>query len=301
MSKACRWLVALFLVAVAPLSAQTPGSSQPISDARLEAIAIERDSARAWVELARRRAEAGGPAAGLDAARRALELAPNSEDALAMWARLCLGAGQPIQALTALEALARIHPKGAHHVYLLGVTWLQVGDLVEAIDVLERAIDLQPDQPRPKIALGLAWNAQKRYAEAGEVLEAALRVAPDEPEAMAAYAEALEGLGELDAAQRFANRTLERIEHETAFLVLGMVAMKRGDFDGARAALERAVALGEAQGSAEPKAHYQLSLAYARLGERELSERHREHYQASQRAIRRQLLALRGQNPPEDP
>ena len=294
-------LAVLVLLLPTMLGAQgAPSPAAPISDERLEALAVERGSVRAWLELARRRAAAEGPAAGLDAVRRALDLAPNSEDVLSVWARLNLAAGRPTRALSALEPLVRLHPDDPEYTYLLGVTWLQVGELIEAVESLERAVTLRPDRPRPKIALGLAWNAQKRFAEARDVLDAALRLAPDEPEALAAYAESLEGLGQLDDAERYARRTLESTAHPTAHLVLGMVAMKRGDYPVARASLEQAVALGDARDAAPPKAHYQLSLAYARLGERELSERHRRLYQEAQDATERRLLELRGQAPPED-
>ena len=52
-------------------------------------------------------------------------------------------------------------------------------------------------------------------------------------------------------------------EQATANLVMGMVRMKQGRYEEARDALTKAVSASPDS----PKAHYQLSLAYARLGD----------------------------------
>jgi tetratricopeptide (TPR) repeat protein len=95
-------------------------------------------------------------------------------------------------------------------------------------------------------------------------------------EALAGLAEAEEGSGDLAAAEGHAQRALAQApRHATANLVRGLVLMKQERYAEARPALSQAVA-------ADPtsaKAHYQLSLAYARLGDEVSSRRHRELYQ----------------------
>ena len=68
-----------------------------------------------------------------------------------------------------------------------------------------------------------------------------------------------------------------------------MVRMKQGRYAEARDALQRALAT--APGG--PKAHYQLSLAFARLGDAAASRHHRELYQASLEEAGESLQRLR--------
>ena len=67
---------------------------------------------------------------------------------------------------------------------------------------LKEAERLEPNEPPILVALGTALNERKLYAEAKPPLLRALSLAPDNVEAMAALAEAEEGLGELQAGGR---------------------------------------------------------------------------------------------------
>jgi protein O-GlcNAc transferase len=259
------------------------------------AAAIERSgSVRAMMMLGRLQAERGDEAAALATVRGALAAAPNSEEVVSVYARLSLSTGTPAQALRALEALVRMHPEVAEHRYLLGVSLIQLGDLQRARSVLGETIRLAPALPRARVALGLVLNRLSHFAEAREELTAALRLAPDDLEALAALAEAEEGLGELEGAERRARRVLAKAPgHATASLVLGLVMMERERYAEARDALLAAVA-------AEPgsiKAHYQLSLAYARLGDRERSAAHAERSQRARRETEERFRAVGGKAP----
>ena len=66
-----------------------------------------------------------------------------------------------------------------------------------------------------------------------------------------------------------------------------MVRMKQDRYADARLPLERAAR------SDLPKAHYQLSLAYARLGEHALSDRHRAVYEQKLAEVEARMKALR--------
>lgn len=217
---------------------------------------------------------------------------------MSVYARLSLATGAPAQALRALEALVRMHPEVAEHRYLLGVALMQLADLQRAREVLEEAIRLDPGQPRAHVALGLLFNELDRYAEARESLTAALRLAPDDLDALAALAEAEEGLGDLAAAERHARRVLARAPgHPTANLALGLVRMEERRYAEARDALLASLA-------AEPdsaKAHYQLSLAYARLGDRERSAHHAELSGRAQQRGEEQIQRMRGMPPEQTP
>jgi tetratricopeptide (TPR) repeat protein len=221
-----------------------------------------------------------------------LEIAPNSEEVLSAFARHSLSAREPVPAIRALEPLSRMHPSVPDYPYLLGVANLQIGENDGAVAALEKARALEPDRGRTLAALGLAFNNRKQFGEAREALERALELEPENPEALAALAEAEEGLGELDRAERHALAALAAGgERSEAQLVLGKVRMNQQRYAEAREALAKAVA-------ADPtsaKAHYQLSLAYARLGESELSREHLELYRAALQRTEEYLIELRTQ------
>lgn len=262
-------------------------------------------SAQALVNLARIRSRRRDPRGAADFLRQARELAPNSEEVLSAFARLHLTLGSPVPALLALEPLVRMHPTVPEYAYLLGVAWMQVGDLAAATEYLRQAERLRgsgasPDRLSPGrglilTALGLTLNKQKRFVEAKEILEESLELEPENLEAVAALAESEEGLGELEAAERHARRALERdAGHATANLVIGMVQMKKESYAEARDSFLKSLAAEPDS----PKAHYQLSLAYARLGDRESSRRHVELYQKASRDIEDRLRELVGRTQP---
>lgn len=260
--------------------------------AQLESVAERFGSVLALRRLAGLRASSGDHDGALAALRRALELAPNSEELLATYARLSLRAHDPLPAILTLEPLVRIAPADADYPYLLGVAHMQIGDMASAVEPLERAVELDPGRALPRIALGIALNQQKRYAEAERVLEEALRQAPEDHEALAALAEAHEGQGLLAEARRLAQQVLDRDpRHGTASLVLGMVLMKEGLHAEAIPLLERALAAD----ASSAKVHYQLSLAYTRIGDREAADEHLELYRRAREELERDVAALRAQ------
>jgi tetratricopeptide (TPR) repeat protein len=261
---------------------------------RAQAEALYRDAAtrfrsvRAMVELARLQMAEGRQAEALATLGIARERAPHAEEVLSAYAQVALAARAPVPAAEVLAPLARMCPTVAAYHYLLGIALLQAGDVTGAVESLQRAQTLEPDRPLTLAALGLALVSAKRHAEAKPLLVRSLDLEPDGVEALGALAEAEEGLGELAAAEDYAGRALARQpDQATANLALGMVRMKQDRYADARAPLERAAR------SDLPKAHYQLSLAYARLGEDALSERHRAVYEQKLAEVEARMKALR--------
>ena len=261
---------------------------------RAQPEAASTESVRALLDQARSLASRNEADAAAQALGRAITLAPNSEDVLNAYARFSLGRANPIQAVLALEPLARMHPGEAEYAYLLGVARMQVGEMAEAAEVLQTAAALDPGRALTHIALGLALNRVDRFDEARAALAAALRLEPDNVEALAAMSEAAEGLGNLAEAARLADRALAvNPDHPTALVTIGVTSLKEGRFEAAREALARAVAA-ETQSI---KGHYQLSLALARLGDREGAERHLQFSREAQAAIEQHIERLRAQPP----
>ena len=216
--------------------------------------------------------------------------APNSEEVLRDYAHNSLAIKDPVGAMGALEPLTRMHPDNAEYPYLMGVAQLQVAGVGLAVESLQRSLNLDPNRPLTMIALGFAFNAQKKFDAAKEVLNRSLVLEPNEVEALAALSEAEEGLGEIEQAEYYAQRALGRAPtHHAALYILGKVRMSQGRFEEARDLFIRAVATS----SDSPKAHYQLSLAYARLGDQESSKKHRELYRQAKDAEDQRIIDMR--------
>lgn len=257
----------------------------------LLASAAERfSSVKALMQLARLQSGDGNATGALAALDRARALAPNAEEVLSAIAQVSLGARAPVPAILVLEPLTRLAPTVPQHHYLFGVALMQAGDMPAAVEALREAERLEPAHALTSIALGIAFNNRKMFGDARPVLLRVLEREPDNVEAIAALAEAEEGLGDLDAADTHAARALAAAPgHPTANLVVGMVLMKRDRYAEARAALERA-ATADAE---SPKVYYQLSLACARLGDTQGASRNRDLYQQKLRAMEARIEELR--------
>jgi tetratricopeptide (TPR) repeat protein len=255
------------------------------------ASAAERfSSVEALVQLARVQTGRHDLSAAIETLERARKLAPNSEDVLSASAQVALAIQAPAPAILFLESLARMCPTVVQYPYLLGVAYMQAGDSLGAVEPLQQAEKLDPNRVVTLVALGLALNGAKRHAEAKPYFARALELEPENVDAVAAVAEAEQGLGELAEAETHAQRALARAPtNPTANLVLGMVRMSESRYAEARDAFLKSM-----EGDpASPKAYYQLSLAYARLGDAEKAQEQVELYQKKLREIEERLAKVR--------
>jgi tetratricopeptide (TPR) repeat protein len=234
--------------------------------------------------------QSGDAPGALESLRSARARAPNSEEVLSAFAQVALAARMLVPAITTLDALTRMCPTVAQYHYVLGVALMQAGDMPAAVESLQQADKLEPDRALTLIAFGLAQNSRKQYADARRALAQALDLEPENIDALAALAEADAGVGELARAEDEARRVLARSNgHATANLVMGIVLMKREQYADARDALNKAIA---ADPSSSP-AYYQLSLAYARLGDEANAQKYVELYQQKLRETEERIKSLR--------
>jgi tetratricopeptide (TPR) repeat protein len=272
--RAAVFSLAIVLLARDPVQAQTTGTR----------------SVRQLLQTARQQSESGNAAGALESLRLARMIAPNSEEVLSAYAQLALAARMLLPAITTLDALTRICPTVAQHHYLMGVALMQAGDMPAAAEALQQADRLEPQRPLTLLALALASNSRKQYGEAKRVALNALELEPDNVDALAALAEAEAGNGELAQAADHAQRVLTRSPtNPTANFVNGVVLMKQERYADAREALTKAIAA-DPDSSA---AHYQLSLAYARLGDDASAKKEVEVYQQKLRQIEERIKTLR--------
>jgi tetratricopeptide (TPR) repeat protein len=258
---------------------------------RLFRLAAEHhQSVQAYLELARMQARGGDSTSALASLAKARDLAPNSEDVLAASAQVALSARLPMPAVLTLQSLTRICPTVAQYHYLLGVGLMAIGDMAAADAALKEANRLEPEQPLTLLALGLVLNNRKLYADAKAALARSIELQPDSTEAIAALAEAEAGSGDVEGATIHARRALERAPaNATANLVMGLILMDQKNYTGARDALLKAIA-------ADPEAAkviYQLSLAFARLGDEASARKYVEMYQEKLRNAEERVNALR--------
>lgn len=255
-------------------------------------------SVRALMQTARTQVQDGNPVAALESLRQARVLAPNSEEVLSAFAQVALSARAITPAVLTLESLARMCPDVAQYHHMLGVALMHAGDMLAALDALRRAETLEPNRASTLIALGATLNARNQYADAQAVLTRALDFEPGNLEAAAALAEAEEALGQLEAADARAKRVLDQTpDHAGANLVAGMVRLKQGRYAEARDALDKSVAANPGS----PKGHYQLSLAYARLGDDVNAKKHQDLYKQRLREAEERLRDLRAQTGAPEP
>jgi tetratricopeptide (TPR) repeat protein len=260
------------------------------AEVQLRSLAERFQSVRALLELARLHARRGQSQRSAEAVQRALDIAPNSEEVLTARARVSLSVQAPVLAIEALRALTRMHPTVAEHTSLLGVALLQIGELDGAIEALQRSLELEPNRPRTLIALGSTFSSQKRFEEAKAMLRRSLQLDPENTEALAVLAEAEEGLGQVELAEEHAANVLAREpDHVRALVAIGLIRMAQERYEEARDLFLRAVT----KEPNLPKGHYQLSLAFARLGDRERSRKHLELYRTAKRENDDRLVELR--------
>jgi tetratricopeptide (TPR) repeat protein len=269
------------------------------SDAKqlLKTAADRFGSVTALLQLARLQSGDGDANGALDSLQKARVLAPNSEEVLSAIAQLALAARLPVPAAGALDALTRMCPETAQYHYLFGVALLAASDTVRATEALQTADRLEPDRPLTLAAIGLALNSRKQFAEAKTALTRSLELDPDKPETIAALAEAEASLGDLSTAEQHARRALDAAPADaTAHLVIGMVRLQQARYEESRDALIKAAAADPQS----PKADYQLSLVYARLGDTANAERSLESYRRKLADLNERVKAMRAGTLPRD-
>ena len=247
------------------------------------------DSVKGLLQLARRQSSAGHATAALESLGKARALAPNSEEVLHSYAQLALAARLPVPAIGALEPLARMCPTVAQYHYLLGIAFLQAGAMPAATDALREAERLAPDDVRALVALGLALNSRKLHGEARSYLARSIELDPENADGLAALAEAEEALGDGGAEVHAARALALNTEHATANYVTALISMRQQRYAEARDALLRALAADPAMA----RAHYQASLAYARLGDDASARRHIDLYRKKMQELEEQVKILR--------
>jgi tetratricopeptide (TPR) repeat protein len=189
--------------------------------------------------------------------------------------------------------------RGADALVLLAVILGARGADTEALKTVERAVALAPEHFDAQFTLGRALYGVGDSAGAVKAFRAALKLQPDNARALFFLATALEGAGDTAGALVAYRDLVARQPHAAeGHLGLGVLLIKRGGEDAEKGIQELKIAVGidpnlyEAQvalgrglllrklaeesvehlrraaelAPANPEPHYQLALAYRRLG-----------------------------------
>ncbi|HET8648755.1 MAG TPA: DUF4388 domain-containing protein [Gemmatimonadales bacterium] len=123
----------------------------------------------------------------------------------------------------------------------LGIAFYKTGMLDEALREFRRVAELRPSEGGPPFYLGLIALKQARWDEAVQAFRASLEKGGPRPAPLHNLAFALEQLGQLDEAEAAEADAVARNREDPALqLGWGIIALKRGDVEAARARLTRA-------------------------------------------------------------
>ena len=202
--------------------------------------------------------------------RRVLRLEPRHTLARYNLALVLKRADRLQEAIGELTRALAIEPRPEAH-YTLGVIYWQQGDLDRATGALRAAIALDPRYVDAHATLGSLLAGRRDWKGAKDALRRAIALRPDLPGPHDTLGRALQQQGDaIGAEAAFAEaerlRTSARLEQEAGvWTAVGSRTLESGDLLGALDHFRRAAALLEAYAPA----HFQIGLVLLRLGEPE--------------------------------
>jgi serine/threonine protein kinase/tetratricopeptide (TPR) repeat protein len=112
--------------------------------------------------------------------KRALQLAPNSDEGYRRLANAYLAAGQKDESLQAFQKAIDVNPYYGLNYGRLGLAYFQFGDYDKALAAFNRAVELQPDSAASYNNIGLIYFQMGKWNEAIAAYQKALKLSPSE-------------------------------------------------------------------------------------------------------------------------
>ncbi len=229
-------------------------------DAALEAarrwVELAPDSRDAHAALARMHLRSGDSQAALEHLRRVIDVADGGPEAgLREVASLLNDTGQPGAALNVMETLVAAYPQVAIGHYTLARLAHRTDADERALRHVDRAITLDPELTRARILRARIAIDRGDAGAALRRLETAIEQRPDDRGLAVGYARLLVETDRDQHAVRVLQRTFERFgDDANAVYQLALLAMQLEAYDDATIYLERLVAMGQRTATA----HYYL-------------------------------------------
>jgi Flp pilus assembly protein TadD len=159
------------------------------------------------------------------------------------------------------QQVTRLAPEWARGWKALGVTLALQNEIAAAEAPLRKACELSPTEPDACYYLARGFYARDRFAAALKVLQPLLATDPEPARIEEAIAQAKEGLGEFDDAEKWYRKAVER-DPRRRVLGLGRFLVRQGRSPEALPWLARAVEYEPESG----QAHFVLGRAYLETG-----------------------------------
>ena len=149
--------------------------------------------------------------------------------------------GKTEEAIAHLRQAVTIYPNYLMAHNDLGTLLLGQGKLDEASEELHRAVEIDPKSFNPNLNLGIVLVYQQKFSEAAVILKVAVSLDSSSPAARLYNGMALEGLDDLEGAERELKSAydLGGAAYAMALFHLGQVYMNKGDRQNAVLAFER--------------------------------------------------------------
>lgn len=223
-----------------------------------------------------RKETSGDPVAAVIEYDKAVKLDPSEENYFAWAAELLLHRGG-VAAVEAFQKALTAHPKSARLMAGLGAAYYADGQDTEAAERMCAASDLSPAETGPYEFLGRMESASSDLFACSQLRLA--RFAHDQPASPQAHfyyglvlwkeGRRAQNLDEVRLAESHLRKAASLApDYGDVYVQLGLLYNARGDRAAALAEFQRAV-----QVSPElPAAHYNLSLAYRRVGDSDKAE-----------------------------
>ncbi len=210
------------------------------------ALRLQPNNAEPCVNLGILLAGQGKLESAIDYLNRAISLRPDMAEAHYNLANAFKLSGDSSQAVMAYQKALAIRPDFAPAWNNLGNLLAGQNQFQQADAALREAIRLRPDHAEAHNNLGLTLKAQSRFDEATAEFGRAVELRPNYAEAWNNLALLLHRRGDYQAALMAAQKAIAiglKSDSAEAYANLGNVLKDQGDLDGAIAACERAIAL----------------------------------------------------------
>ncbi|CAN5383124.1 hypothetical protein BH10ACI1_BH10ACI1_17890 [soil metagenome] len=133
--------------------------------------------------------------------RRALELDPNSADALQFYTHLLSCTGRHAEALATIKRAREIDPLNLRINALEGLFLLHAGKIDESIAALRKALELEPNYRLSNVFIARAYIEKGMYTEAAAAIRTARKASPESSETIAYGTYALAKSGNIAEAR----------------------------------------------------------------------------------------------------
>jgi tetratricopeptide (TPR) repeat protein len=223
-----------------------------------------------WRDQARAAVRQGDPEKALAVLMEARKVSPHDADVLFDFGMVALRMSLFPDSVQAFQQALNRRKDFGNALYGLGRAQMGLDKYDEAHEAFVRYVQLQPQDASGHYALGMTLQALQRPEDARTEYEKSIQLKPDQTESHFQLGQMDVDAGDLkSAADRFDRVLNQDPRHAGALAGAGRVAFHNKNYARASEFLRRAVKTAPAL----REAHYYLGLTYARLGQKEDSER----------------------------